>query len=1305
MKKRMLSIMVSLVLVLTGMNINIDKVDAASKDPNYEYMTFLIMGRFTAYPTQSGSSLQATWNSGSGARTNPVSLGQKVDIHVGSGDGASPNLIPAEDVSKWQIEYVGEYDNAPYGFEWGVDNNYHNYPGWLDDESKFLRHYLNYAPNDFNFKNYSLDKKGNIVFDLSMTLNQRGDKAYNYFSKLRYEYEPPSILWDYWGGKSELQNSDPLFAKEVQRALDNYNKTSWDGYIFPYPFVVVLKRPIAAEGITYEGYFLENGTMIKPYEDTKHQLDVATPFEADDIAGYELVGSKQQYETAPTGAIKKGVSSYNITWKKILNGFNFRKNYIHYYYKPVDSDPGSDTPPPKFTYTSVPKSYGEIKEGTYSASRSSERWNAMAGFPHDSTLFTDVGASYMSVDLATDTKWAETDNSPSSHDVSGKGTHNTRSCPDGCGGSYCINGGCPNSGNDCSPCSGHQVQTGVDSEGKPTYKTEYRDHRHGRCGTSPERWTESFPVVQSFDVKAHKIGSYDIKTPMKLNANIPYVQEDVNIKQNEQVKAIEKEATWDEVKGLTKSLSGYKCYEESRFSNDAFNKIKNEYNANKSYFSYNPPSFVAEGLSQSLEFLEQTKAKFVQTNTVFNGMLAYKPQYLKSGIPQTQTNFKYWEITTSNSMNNYKTNFIPELDNWSSTSEVPYVGYDGSYNSYGRRGGDRALFYKAGLSIVPYGISNGSKETGIYDVEFITTDSRGAEVNAFNYANATYSENHDKVNDVIVHSPISISKLEIIPKTALSDQRVDSQKSDLQRINPDSAFSVVFHTTWTGTELITSPAISELTGKTGKGYKYGIQTEQWIKYKAISFPYEVISLWDNVRHKKNEIIKLDKNKSIYEFYLPVSEKEMSSADIKGYLEANNNLNQEIDFKTWNSLNEARYKNIVEDYDYAADHFVTRKEKVDIVGRIGNFEISYCDSDDFETYFTKLDPNKPRIKNVWYYPKTPYEYNKYAATPKDIFGREGLVFGFDRYGAIPRISKKANDVLPVQGDMVGHRMFNRYVPQLGQHLFFSFQSIGNYNQNNSRMAIVPKYKILSKKTGKITDVGDIWIAKGANYYKAFPRNNQASEGQEGYVSKEAMSVSGIKLRLQDSRRFLSPIEKGRTRLIEPEIFKNDEYILTGNMGRLTLGKDFRTFVGGFVSESYNTNPGYSDGSIRTSSKYSSGLSLNTDSDHSKQAQRWHGSLWLPSSSTFIEKGKTFTMSGDEIDTTDCVLLVSLYIQSLDGETYNLSTDLKEFNGDPQLRVYTKADNTYVKTLNLPKDTVAVFDLDERSNDKITTQGIL
>ncbi len=1002
----------------------------------------------------------------------------------------------------------------------------------------------------------------------------------------------------------------------------------------------------------------------------------------------------------------------------------------------IDLPPLTGTPA-TLQWTSQPQAFAEVKHNKYSTNRTEEKWEAMAGVPHDETLFYDAGASILSADLV-----AEYDtSSPSAPHYElpfiGAG-HVGPFCTDS-GGAHPSHSGppaqkCMNPG-DCT-INGHN------SHSVPSCTVQVWNssaHRYEDCGGSlTPNCTESNHVGAEVEwalpeIAYYPMSGFEVTEPTDAREPAPYV--------------VGGEITASYPGGGSVSFTeawGFQgwnvteCPPVSWACNDCDNApmaMWNSWYCRWAVGGTGGPATTFKAQRMTITTAGGNTYKVQQDvdldiwlrvisadggcapgggtkGTLKIGFCATPAGETSPVVDLPEGVVNYWGGSLESITHVSTTNFMPYEESWSPNSHFVLKGYNGRYNENGRRAGG-AMFYKEGIQFVS-NIPNGEKITGPGHVMYtlVSNGSYGS-ASAITDPITKYSPSHSKCNNVVVHSPVALRKLIVIPVETPYDERTGAAQNahtvDVY-LTPSLDFFVQMNILWTGPVQEWNQGIAETTEKKGIGYYPDLDTKRWIDKKYLKFPFEVI--YEGVRYNKDTWIEIPIDIENPRFTLPLSEREVKDAEIIGLVVAKNSPyrgNPDAAYAEHSELKQNYTRNChCQGAALEAPHGAHNTKNVDILGRIGNFNIDFCADPNWNAFFST--------------PKSPLQWDIPGVTPKvdqtsahfylgpalSIFDRrywndspfqEITNFGLDHYSSVPSLGRgHLGAILPAGpgknwNGVSGVEDLLAYEPiKMGYPVWWSIETIGNYGDSVVRLQVHPTFKLFDPSSGTAEDV-DVYEKVGSSYKKIY----------DSYSHLDGDYKRVFDTKLTHAERRLGSREKGLTKDVVGEAYYTSElfnpalvkYIGTPN--HITLEKTLRTFFGTTLFEGVDHAPNPTANSAEVK--------------HAQQAQRWHGTIFLPSSSKFTRPGIEPTTE-HFIPTEGKYILVELTFTT-DGSTpWEITTSDKVVTASSPYRSWieekppsTPGDPDPTPEPKYPPDphTVIVYDPNETSLQDIQIHG--
>lgn len=432
--------------------------------------------------------------------------------------------------------------------------------------------------------------------------------------------------------------------------------------------------------------------------------------------------------------------------------------------------------------------------------------------------------------------------------------------------------------------------------------------------------------------------------------------------------------------------------------------------------------------------------------------------------------------------------------------------------------------------------------------------------------------------------------------------------------------------------------IGEASNTTGKGYTSPMDTTEWLKYKYVTFSFDVIydrdgdgDFSDDKLYLGGEPIPLGEigangrfvddspTDYLYNFYIPLEQDEIESAHVGFYAVA---INNEAD--AWYS-NEKSHN--FERNNYAAEHDSKKEDTIDVVGRIG--ALTMLDTGDFRyaNLFKQIQEGW-LVDNIVH--KVDYtKQNYFMSDPTNIRGETGTTAtnGLNTYGT--QLYK--NDLsklieFPLVPDKNNIDALKKQPQRVGYMNYMSLETIGNYYGENKdgddtyKTQITPYYYHLDLTTGKWTPM-DVYMLVGTQYKRIaeygsteattdyewiYSLNWKEEHDRRMYTTEEKATTDLVVDKLKSLKTTLND-DGEQVSVLKSILIPSGKEYAYGTANRLFMKDKNRTFIGTTLTESTYTNPG----------------ERISEEKYSRNGQRWHFSLGLPSSAVFVPAGEKCT----------------------------------------------------------------------------------
>lgn len=583
-----------------------------------------------------------------------------------------------------------------------------------------------------------------------------------------------------------------------------------------------------------------------------------------------------------------------------------------------------------------------------------------------------------------------------------------------------------------------------------------------------------------------------------------------------------------------------------------------------------------------------------------------------------------------------------------------------------------------------------------------------------------YSDTNGKLNDIVIHDPVSTEYCTIVPNPSYFDQRIPEQKVDFDPsyspfdgnninykqikesasasntfINLDREFKIFYPFRGDFAENPSLYGIDQVTNTRGKGFTSPMDLREYTKKRTVKFTFDVIPKNENRIYKAGELIDLnsiDKNAETFEFYCILSNDEAAGTPVDWTSFA---INNDGDYLDNSNLNNATR------YDFAARHSAWRQTYVDIIGTIGGLSIHDTEDWRFAELFKKVRPNAGWLIKNLVHRVNPAKQNMMVADELDVRREERTktahqlnTYGFEY-------------VKDKQTKMFDLPLVPRYNPiealrnqtiRIGYNIFADVETIGSYYGNTSD---ITGKKLVDTNLGNYLNIQPIYYAYDLvhNVYKpvdiyynnngsivpCYLFNDRSSESLSKYYYYQ--DLKKMKKRINVSNKELDRTKKVQSYLSGGtwDYRDQEKRYSAGHAASVVLYDKHRTFVGSSKTNGRDMNPS----------------AVNNELDYQKHGQRWLFMAGLPSSAQFVEAGKPYTKEEAKKITNKQHIIVLAGNIITKGDVWTLRYTVRgdnSFQVVPNGKVYPKLPAPYG---DIP--VISVSRADKTSKDDIIEQG--
>lgn len=583
-----------------------------------------------------------------------------------------------------------------------------------------------------------------------------------------------------------------------------------------------------------------------------------------------------------------------------------------------------------------------------------------------------------------------------------------------------------------------------------------------------------------------------------------------------------------------------------------------------------------------------------------------------------------------------------------------------------------------------------------------------------------YSDTNSKLNDIVIHDPVSTEYCTIVPNPSYFDQRIPEQKVDFDPsyspfdgnninykqikesasasntfINLDREFKIFYPFRGDFAENPSLYGIDQVTNTRGKGFTTPMDLREYTKKRTVKFTFDVIPKNENRIYKAGELIDLnsiDKNAETFEFYCILSNDEAAGTPVDWTSFAINNDGAYLDNS--NLSNATRY-------DFAARHSAWRQTYVDIIGTIGGLSLHDTEDWRFAELFKKVRPNAGWLIKNLVHRVNPAKQNMMVADELDVRREERTktAHQLNTYG-FEHVKDKQTKMfdLPLVPRYNPVEVLRNQTIRIGYNIFADVETIGSYYGNTSD---ITGKKLVDTNLGNYLNIQPIYYAYDLihNVYKpvdiyynnngsivpCYLFNDRSSESLSKYYYYQ--DLKKMKKRINVSNKELDRTKKVQSYLSGGtwDYRDQEKRYSAGHAASIVLYDKHRTFVGSSKTNGRDMNPG----------------DVNNELDYQKHGQRWLFMAGLPSSAQFVEAGKPYTKEEAKKITNKQHIIVLAGNIITKGDVWTLRYTVRgdnSFQVVPNGKVYPKLPAPYG---DIP--VISVSRADKTSKDDIIEQG--
>lgn len=499
-------------------------------------------------------------------------------------------------------------------------------------------------------------------------------------------------------------------------------------------------------------------------------------------------------------------------------------------------------------------------------------------------------------------------------------------------------------------------------------------------------------------------------------------------------------------------------------------------------------------------------------------------------------------------------------------------------------------------------------------------------------------------------------------------------------INVDRAFEIYYPFTGNFAQQPNMNGIGDTTTTRGKGFTSPMNTREWTAHRYVNFPVNVISPTGTLIEKNSyiDLNVISPDDEYFRFYCVLGNVEGASVKTQFVSTAINPPVPPYAYDIFFNESDGTTNKLRSSEEKAARHSAYKTQKIDVVGSIGGLCMEDVADYQFANLFkhskgdgTWLIPNI--VESVYYNsPKhvvadikdvrweTISDRTQWLDTYGNLYDVRGGRSGSRRVFRLP-LTPRLNPVKELRNQAM-RAGYNIYMDleTIGNYYGENYNPEANYFQDNKLTYMVqvrPKYYLLNLRNNEYTpcdvyykvnnefslvndfdwDVDEGSRVQDFNLYvdwlnEAERRNYTVAENTSTVTAKQY--VEGFNNLAQYRPDGTNYNETTNRRLRSPS-----DRFPTGHANILYLNDRNRTFVGSEETYGFNRNP----------------HNVLEEGLYNRQAQRWHFTLAVPSSSVFIGSGEECNEANiQKWQTPDYMVICFLKIHA-QGQVWTLEYD--------------------------------------------------